>query len=35
MLSVREQAERTHRAYQSFLNTGSTRLKNGILLAMA
>lgn len=31
MRSVREQAERTNRAYRGFLRSGSTRLKNEIL----
>jgi glutamate-5-semialdehyde dehydrogenase len=35
MLSVREQAQRTHRAYQNFLRSGSTRLKNDILTDVA
>jgi glutamate-5-semialdehyde dehydrogenase len=35
MLSVREQAQRTHQAYQGFLRSGSTRLKNDILTDMA
>lgn len=35
MLSVREQAERTNRAYRGFLRSGSTRLKNEILVEIA
>jgi len=35
MPSVREQAQQTNLAYRSFLKTGSTRLKNDILMEIA
>ncbi len=35
MQTIRELAEKTHAAYNAFLNTGSTRLKNEILEAIA